>query len=204
MDPDQILDEVEEFVTGVRPQPATSRVLASILFSDVVRSTETARKLGDEPGRSCSPQHDRAFADVLERFGGELVDTAGDGVLALFDGPARAIRCGLAVRDHLTAFGLEVRVGIHTGEIERQKRSCGGSRCTWLLVWQPRPKAARSWSPRRPETWSRARGCPSSTAASASSRGSRRRGACSPRYPRHRLSRARSRARRRSRPAASR
>jgi DNA-binding SARP family transcriptional activator/pimeloyl-ACP methyl ester carboxylesterase/predicted ATPase/type II secretory pathway predicted ATPase ExeA len=126
MDPDQILDEVEEFVTGVRPQPETTRVLGSILFSDVVRSTEIARSIGDRAWSELLAEHDRAFADVLGLYGGELVDTAGDGVLALFDGPARAIRCGLAVRDRLAQLGLEVRVGIHTGEIERQRDSVRG------------------------------------------------------------------------------
>lgn len=120
MDPDQILDEVEEFITGARPVPQVHRVLGSILFSDIVGSTELARKLGDREWSDLLAQHDRAFHQMLGSFGGELVDTAGDGVLALFDGPARAIRGGLAVRDHLATLGLEVRVGIHTGEIERQ------------------------------------------------------------------------------------
>jgi class 3 adenylate cyclase/tetratricopeptide (TPR) repeat protein len=120
MDPDQILDEVEEFITGVRPAAQVHRVLGSILFSDIVGSTELARKLGDREWSDLLAQHDRTFHQLLGSFGGELVDTAGDGVLALFDGPARAIRCGLAVRDHIAKLGLELRVGIHTGEIERQ------------------------------------------------------------------------------------
>jgi class 3 adenylate cyclase len=126
VDPDQILDEVEEFVTGVRPRPATSRVLGSILSSDVVSSTELVRRLGDRAWAELLTEHDRVFSDVLRRFGGELVDTAGEGVLAFFDGPARAIRCGLSARDRLARLGLEVRIGIHTGEIERGRGSVRG------------------------------------------------------------------------------
>ena len=126
MDPDQIVDEVEEFVTGARPRARTSRVLGSILFSDVVGSTELARRLGDRAWSERLAAHDRIVADVLAQYGGELVDTAGDGILALFDGPARAIRGGLALRDRLVPLELAVRVGIHTGEIEREQDAVRG------------------------------------------------------------------------------
>ena len=126
MDPDQIVDEVEEFVTGARPRARTSRVLGSILFSDVVGSTELARRLGDRAWAERLAAHDRIVADVLAQYGGELVDTAGDGILALFDGPARAIRCGLDLRDRLVPLELAVRVGIHTGEIEREQDAVRG------------------------------------------------------------------------------
>jgi class 3 adenylate cyclase len=118
-DPDQILDEVEEFLTGVRPSPSTDRVLATVLFTDLVGSTERATSLGDAAWSSLLARHDAAVRAELARFGGEEIDTAGDGFLALFDGPARAIRCGLAVRASLAALGLEVRAGVHTGEVER-------------------------------------------------------------------------------------
>jgi len=119
-DPDQILDEVEEFLTGTRPAPASDRVLATILFTDLIGSTEKARALGDAAWASLLLAHDEAVRRELARFSGEEIDTAGDGFLALFDGPARAIRCGLAIRDELGALGLEVRAGVHTGEVERK------------------------------------------------------------------------------------
>ena len=118
-DPDQILDEVEEFLTGVRPASATDRVLATILFTDIVGSTEKARALGDASWGALLSSHNDAVRQELTRFAGEEIDTAGDGFLALFDGPARAIRCALAVRDRVGALGLEVRAGVHTGEVER-------------------------------------------------------------------------------------
>jgi class 3 adenylate cyclase len=119
VDPDQILDEVEEFLTGARPAPATDRVLATVLFTDLVGSTEQAAALGDAAWSDLLDRHDAAVRGELARFGGEEIDTAGDGFLALFDGPARAVRCGLAIRGALAALGLEVRAGVHTGEIER-------------------------------------------------------------------------------------
>jgi class 3 adenylate cyclase len=118
-DPDQILDEVEEFLTGVRPLPSTSRVLATVLFTDLVGSTEQASALGDAAWAALLGRNDAAIRGELARFGGDEIDTAGDGFLALFDGPARAIRCGLAIRGALASLGLEVRTGVHTGEVER-------------------------------------------------------------------------------------
>jgi pimeloyl-ACP methyl ester carboxylesterase len=118
-DPDQIVDEVEEFLTGARPAAATNRVLATTLFTDLVGSTEKATALGDAAWGALLARHDEAVRQQLARFSGEEIDTAGDGFLALFDGPARAIRCGLAVRDALRDLGLEVRAGVHTGEVER-------------------------------------------------------------------------------------
>jgi pimeloyl-ACP methyl ester carboxylesterase len=119
-DPHQILDEVEEFLTGVRPAPATNRVLATVLFTDLVGSTEKAGELGDAAWSSLLTAHNAAVRRELERFSGEEIDTAGDGFLASFDGPARAIRCGLAIRDALRPLGLDVRAGVHTGEVERR------------------------------------------------------------------------------------
>jgi len=123
VDPDQILDEVEEFLTGVRPTPATDRVLATVLFTDLVGSTEQATTLGDAAWASLLARHDAAVRDELARFGGEEIDTAGDGFLAMFDGPARAIRCGLSIRGALQLLGLDVRAGAHTGEVERPAES---------------------------------------------------------------------------------
>ena len=118
-DPDQILDEVEEFLTGARPPRPTNRVLATILFTDLVGSTQRATALGDAAWSALLARHHDAIREELARFSGEEIDTTGDGFLALFDGPARAIRCALAIRDALVALGLEVRCGLHTGEIER-------------------------------------------------------------------------------------
>lgn len=115
-----MLDEVEEFLTGTRPAPASDRVLATTLFTDLVGSTVRATELGDAGWAALLERHDAAVRQELTRFGGEEIDTAGDGFLALFDGPARAIRCGVAIRAALAALGLQVRVGVHTGEVERR------------------------------------------------------------------------------------
>jgi class 3 adenylate cyclase len=94
-------------------------VLATTLFTDLVGSTERAAELGDAAWADLLAGHNAAVRRELARFGGEEIDTAGDGFFALFDGPARAIRCGLAVRDALAGLGLHVRAGVHTGEVER-------------------------------------------------------------------------------------
>ena len=119
VDADQILDEVEEFLTGARPTRLEERVLATVLFTDLVGSTERARTLGDRDWATLLGRHHDAVRRELVRFSGEEIDTAGDGFFAVFDGPARAIRCGLAIRDALRPLGLEVRAGVHTGEVER-------------------------------------------------------------------------------------
>jgi len=120
-DPDQILDEVEEFLTGVRPADTTDRVLATILFTDLVGSTERAGALGDAGWSELLDEHHAVVRRELTRYSGEEIDTAGDGFLALFDGPARALRAGVAIRDALQPLDLPVRAGVHTGEIERPR-----------------------------------------------------------------------------------
>jgi class 3 adenylate cyclase len=117
--PDEYLDDVEEFLTGSRPAAATDRVLATLLFTDLVGSTKQAQRLGDVAWAELLERHHSAVRREFARFGGEEIDTAGDGFFALFDGPARAIRCALAAREATAALGLEVRAGIHTGEVER-------------------------------------------------------------------------------------
>ena len=119
-EPDEILDEIEEFLTGVRPAPSANRVLATVLFTDLVGSTERATALGDEAWASLLASHHESVRRELARFSGEEIDTAGDGFLASFDGPARAIRCALAIGDALRRLGLDVRAGVHTGEVERR------------------------------------------------------------------------------------
>jgi class 3 adenylate cyclase len=117
-DVDAVVDEVEEFVTGSRPVHEPDRVLATVLFTDIVGSTERAAALGDRAWRGVLERHHAVVRKELERFRGREVDTAGDGFLATFDGPARAIRCARAIGEALTAVGLEVRAGLHTGECE--------------------------------------------------------------------------------------
>ena len=113
-----ILGEVEEFITGTRRPPETDRVLATVLFTDIVGSTERAAKLGDAAWKQVLEQHDELVRGELRRFRGREIDTAGDGFLATFDGPARAIRCAEAVLEGARGLGLEIRAGLHTGEVE--------------------------------------------------------------------------------------
>jgi class 3 adenylate cyclase len=115
---DAILDEIEELVTGARPVPEPNRVLATVLVTDIVGSTERVRALGDRAWADLLARHRAAVRRELERFRGREVDTAGDGFLATFDGPARAIRCAVAIRRAMRALGLELRTGVHTGECE--------------------------------------------------------------------------------------
>ena len=110
--------EVEEFLTGARPVVEPDRVLATVLFTDLVGSTARASELGDAEWRRLLGEHDRDVRAALERFRGHEVKTTGDGFLATFDGPARAVRCAFAIRDAVAAHGLAVRAGLHTGEIE--------------------------------------------------------------------------------------
>ena len=117
-DSDSDLDEIEEFLTGARHAPASDRVLATVLFTDIAGSTERAAELGDHRWRELLDAHDRAVRRQLERFRGREVNTAGDGFLATFDGPGRAIECACAIRDAVRALGVEVRAGLHTGEVE--------------------------------------------------------------------------------------
>ena len=115
---DDILDEIQEFLTGVREPAEPERVLATVLFTDVVGSTEKARELGDRRWRDLLDRHNEIVRRDLERFRGREVDTAGDGFFATFDGPARAIRCARSIVADVQSVGLEVRAGLHTGECE--------------------------------------------------------------------------------------
>jgi class 3 adenylate cyclase len=117
-DTDTLLDEVEEFLTGVRRGPEPDRLLATVLFTDIVGSTKRVSELGDRSWRELLEEHHRLVRRELERFRGREIDTAGDGFLATFDGPARAVRCASAVRDSVRSLGIEIRAGIHTGECE--------------------------------------------------------------------------------------
>jgi class 3 adenylate cyclase/alpha-beta hydrolase superfamily lysophospholipase len=117
---EEILQETETFLTGVSGQSISlGRVLAAVLFTDIVGSTELAAAVGDRRWRNLLETHDAVTRTVVEQYAGRLVKSTGDGVLALFDGPGRAIRCAYAIRDALQPLGIEIRAGLHTGEIER-------------------------------------------------------------------------------------
>jgi class 3 adenylate cyclase len=115
---DDIVAEIREFLTGVREPAEPDRVLATLLFTDIVGSTEQARSLGDRHWRELLEQHHEAVRRELVRFRGREVDTAGDGFFAIFDGPARAIRCARSIVDAVGKLGLAIRTGLHTGEVE--------------------------------------------------------------------------------------
>jgi class 3 adenylate cyclase len=118
-DADDLIDEIEEFLTGVRPTRLENRVLATTLFTDIVGSTTKATEFGDQAWARLLNRHHELVRREIDVFAGEEIDTAGDGFFALFDGPARAIRCAIAARDAVRELGLEIRAGVHTGEIER-------------------------------------------------------------------------------------
>jgi class 3 adenylate cyclase len=123
---DEVLGEIEEFLTGRRSESDTDRVLATVLFTDIVDSTRRASAIGDTRWRDLLDAHDEMVRRQLDRFGGNAVKTMGDGVLATFDGPARAIRCALTIREGGDRLGLDIRAGLHTGEIERRGTDIGG------------------------------------------------------------------------------
>jgi pimeloyl-ACP methyl ester carboxylesterase len=118
-DQDQVLDEIEEFFTGVRRSASADRVLATVLFTDIVGSTERAAALGDTAWNELLEEHHSVVRRQLGAFRGDEVDTTGDGFLATFDGPARAVECGRAITSSVRELGIAVRAGVHTGEIER-------------------------------------------------------------------------------------
>jgi pimeloyl-ACP methyl ester carboxylesterase len=125
-DADALLDEVEQFLTGARQSREPDRVLASVLFTDIVGSTQRASQLGDRRWRELLESHDQGVRQQVEMHGGRVVKSLGDGYLATFDGPARAIRCGGEVVDDAGSLGIEVRAGVHTGECEQLGEDVGG------------------------------------------------------------------------------
>jgi hypothetical protein len=141
-DQDAILDEVQEFLTGVRHSTEPDRVLATVLFTDIVRATARAAELGNRAWRDLLERHNALVRRELERGRGREVDTAGDGFLATFDGPARAIRSAHAIAERVQELALEIRSGLHTGEVElagrphardrrTHRRADGCTRRTW-------------------------------------------------------------------------
>jgi pimeloyl-ACP methyl ester carboxylesterase len=125
-DADTILDEVQEFVTGARPAPAADRVLATVLFTDIVGSTERQASQGDRAWKDVVEAHHAIVRAQLARFGGHEQDTAGDGFFARFEGPARAITCASEIVRGVRSLGIEIRAGIHTGECDIIDGKCGG------------------------------------------------------------------------------
>lgn len=125
-DADTVLDAIEEFVTGVRPAPEVDRVLATLLFTDIVDSTARQAARGDRAWKELVEHHHATMRDLVERFRGEEQDTAGDGFFVRFDGPARAIGCARAAMDALRSLDIQIRAGVHTGECELVDGKCAG------------------------------------------------------------------------------
>jgi class 3 adenylate cyclase len=124
--PERALDLLEQFLAGVRRAAEPTRVLSTVLFTDIVGSTQRAGQLGDRRWSQVLNVHDELTRRVVEEFQGQLVKTTGDGILATFDGPGRAIRCAAALRDELGGIGLQIRAGLHTGEVELRDGDVGG------------------------------------------------------------------------------
>ena len=125
-DQDDSLGEIEAFLTGTRSAPEHDRVLATVLFTDVVSSTRRAVQLGDDRWHDLLDLHDRLAADQVTRFRGRMIKNTGDGILATFDGPARAIRCAAQISESVQTLGIEVRAGLHAGEVELRGDDIGG------------------------------------------------------------------------------
>jgi class 3 adenylate cyclase len=123
---DVVADEIEEFLTGVRPVVEPERVLSTVLLTDIVGSTEKAVALGDRRWKALLESHDAVAGREIERHRGRQVKMTGDGVLATFDGPARAVRCATAIREEVGSAGLDIRAGVHTGECESRGDDVAG------------------------------------------------------------------------------
>jgi class 3 adenylate cyclase len=123
---DESMDAIEEFFTGSVHRPAADRVLATVLFTDICGSTQRAAALGDRDWRTQLDRHDDALRMALARHGGIEVNTTGDGMLSTFDSPTRAVRCASDMIDAARATGLEIRTGVHTGEVERRGGDVAG------------------------------------------------------------------------------
>jgi class 3 adenylate cyclase len=121
-----IVDEIQEFLTGVRSVPEVDRVLSTVLFTDIVGSTERLSEVGDAEWRSVLARHDERARTEIERHRGRFVDSTGDGLLATFDGPARAVRCAQAIGASVRDLGIQIRAGVHTGEVELQGAAVRG------------------------------------------------------------------------------
>ena len=125
-DTDAIVDEAQEFLTGIRGSPDLDRVLATVMFTDIVGSTDRAASLGDRRWRQLLDDHDAMIARHVEQFRGRFVKHTGDGALATFDGPGRAINCARALRTAMGGLGIQIRAGLHAGEVELRGEGMGG------------------------------------------------------------------------------
>lgn len=123
---DSLIDEIQEFLTGERQTIEPDRVLATVLFTDIVDSTRHLADLGDRRWRDLLDAHDSIVHREVKQFRGKVIENTGDGFLATFDGPARAIRCAHTIRDGMQRLGIEIRAGLHTGEIELRENNIGG------------------------------------------------------------------------------
>lgn len=122
----ELADAIQAFTTGKRSVPAFDRVLATVVFTDIVGSTELATRIGDERWRALLDAHDEVTGAVVDRYQGRIVKSTGDGALATFDGPGRAIACACEIRESVRALGIDLRTGIHTGEVELRGQDLGG------------------------------------------------------------------------------
>ncbi len=125
-DSDSVLDEILEFLTGVRQERPAERELATVLFTDIVGSTDLAAQMGDARWLELRAAHDEVVRRNLAAFRGQEITTTGDGFLATFDGPARAVQCAVRIRDAIRSLRMDIRAGLHTGEIERRNGDIGG------------------------------------------------------------------------------
>jgi class 3 adenylate cyclase/pimeloyl-ACP methyl ester carboxylesterase len=125
-DSESIVDEIQEFLTGIRSVPKSDRVLSTVLFTDIVGSTERAGALGDSKWRELLTAHDDRTRTEIDRHRGTFVKSTGDGILATFDGPARGVRCAQAIGSSVGELGIEIRAGLHTGEVELIGDDVGG------------------------------------------------------------------------------
>jgi class 3 adenylate cyclase len=126
LDLDALVREIVAFVTGAQVTTPLDRYAATVLFTDIVASTEELARVGDREWSQRLDQHDQAVRRNLDKFDGNLVTSTGDGALAMFDGPARAVRCACTLREDLRGLGLGMRAGLHTGEIQRRDRDIAG------------------------------------------------------------------------------
>ena len=130
-DTEAISNEIEEFLTGERPTTEPDRVLATVLFTDIVNSTRRVAEIGDHDWRDLIGIHQAMLSKEIGRFRGRFVESTGDGCLATFDGPGRAIRCALALSDETRRMGLEIWAGLHTGEIELMEQTYRWAGCAY-------------------------------------------------------------------------
>jgi len=125
-DQESVISEIQEFLTGIRPTAKHERVLATILFTDIVGSTLIANQCGDQAWKTLLDQHDKLCSEIIDKFRGRLVNHTGDGVMATFDGPGRGIACAKEIVQKASLLGLEIRCGLHTGECELRGKDAAG------------------------------------------------------------------------------